>query len=88
MPDLSIAEMVLGFAGTLTVAVFSYALNSFRGAIDSLRKQDKDLSERIQRVELLVTGDYVKKADLYRLQDAIFERFDKFEAKLDAKADR
>lgn len=56
--------------------------------VKSLQKTDKELIDRISRVELLVAGVYVKKDELSKLSDAIFAKLDRIEDKLDGKVDK
>jgi hypothetical protein len=56
--------------------------------VKSLQKTDKELTDRISRVELLVAGVYVKKDELSKIIDAIFAKLDRIEDKLDGKVDK
>ena len=46
------------------------------------------LAEKVNGIEILVAGNYVKKDDFDRFTDAIFSKLDKISDKLDNKADK
>lgn len=71
------------------VAFFGgWVLNSLRDSIKALHQSDETLTSKVQAVELLVAGSYVKRDDLDRLTTALFVKLDKIESKLDGKADK
>lgn len=57
-------------------------------SIRDLQKSTSDTAEKVQRIEVLVAGDYVRKDDLDRKIDAIFTKLDKIHDKLDTKQDK
>ena len=63
-------------------------LNSLRDSIKSLHESDSDLAEKVQKIEVLVAGHYVKRDDMDKLTTALFAKLDKIESKLDSKADK
>ena len=63
-------------------------MNILRENIQSLQKSDSELATKVQGIELLVAGSYVKRDDLDKLTTALFAKLDKIDAKLDAKADK
>ena len=65
-----------------------WVLNSLRDSIRALQKTDSELADKVQRIEVLVAGTYVKRDDMDRLGAALFAKLDKIEAKLDGKADK
>lgn len=65
-----------------------WVLNSLRDSIKSLTASDSDLATKVQSIELLVAGSYVKRDDLDKLTVALFAKLDKIESKLDGKADK
>ena len=65
-----------------------WVLNSLRDSIKSLTASDSDLATKVQSIELLVAGSYVKRDDLDKLTAALFSKLDKIESKLDRKADK
>jgi len=62
-----------------------------RGISDSLKDMkatDTVLAEKVQKIEVLVAGEYVKRDDLDVLSTAIFKKLDRIETKIDGKADK
>ena len=78
---LNIALSAVAFFG-------GWVLNSLRDAIKSLQISDSALADKVQHIEVLVAGSYVKRDDLDKLTAALFAKLDKIESKLDAKVDK
>lgn len=53
-----------------------------------LKKTDSELAEKVNQIEVLVAGTYVKRDDFDRVAHDIFAKLDKISDKLDQKADR
>lgn len=53
-----------------------------------LKKADAQLAEKVNSIEVLVAGQYVKRDDFDRVANAIFAKLDKISDKLDNKADK
>ena len=83
-------DLQVAFNVTIGLASFlgGWVLNSLRFSIEGLQKADIELTNKVQRIEVLVAGSYVKRDDLDRLTSALFAKLDKIEGKLDGKADR
>lgn len=79
--SFNIAVGLIAFLG-------GWVLNSLRENIQNLQKSDSELATKVQGIELLVAGSYVKRDDLDKLTTALFAKLDKIDAKLDAKADK
>jgi len=65
-----------------------WVLNNLKESIRGLQTSDSDLATKVQAIELLVAGSYVKRDDLDKLTTALFAKLDKIESKLDGKADK
>lgn len=63
-------------------------MNSLKSSIDEQRKDYMELTEKVQAIEVLVAGTYVKRDDMDKLASAIFTKLDRIENKLDNKADK
>ena len=83
-------DFQVGFNLAIALVAFlgGWVLNSLRASIDSLQKADTSLTTKVQAIEVLVAGSYVKRDDLDKLTSALFAKLDKIEAKLDGKADK
>lgn len=77
-------NIVLGLVAFLG----GWVLNSLRESIKSLQVTDSELANKVQHIEVLVAGSYVKRDDLDKLTSAIFTKLDRIESKLDAKVDK
>jgi hypothetical protein len=53
-----------------------------------LKKTDAELADKVNQIEVLVAGTYVKRDDFERTAHAIFAKLDKIADKIDQKADR
>jgi hypothetical protein len=80
-------------------AAMGFILRVLWEGLRELQKSDLEITAKINQMQLLVAGEYVKKEDLERsaaLQKdyfernvtAIFSKLDKIEDKLDGKVDR
>lgn len=77
-------NVAMGFIMTL----FGYGLRVSWESLTSLQKADKELSDKVARIEVLVAGEYVKKEDFERVIERLFDKLDHIEIKIDNKADK
>lgn len=70
-------NIAVGIAGFLGAYVFH--------TITGKQKED---GIKIAELELMVAGQYVTKPDLEKFSNAVFNKLDKIETKLDNKADK
>lgn len=75
--------MLAGFGGLI-----GFLLNAVWQAVKDLQKADKELTEKVSKIEVLVAGAYVKKDEFNELSKAIFAKLDRIEDKLDGKVDK
>jgi len=57
-------------------------------SLKELQAADKDLVEKVSRIEILVAGNYVKREEFDRVVERLFVKLDNIEIKIDAKADK
>ena len=81
-------QMMFNIAITLIGFLGGWVLNSLKSSMEALQKADHELTIKVQSVEVLVAGSYVKREDLDKLGTAIFTKLDRIEVKLDSKADK
>ena len=83
-------EVQLGFNILITLIAFlgGWVLNSLKSSIESLQKADNDLTIKVQSIEVLVAGHYVKRDDFDKISAEMFRKLDKIYDKLDGKADK
>lgn len=77
-------NLILGLVAFLG----GYVLKSINDSLKALQVTDTILSDKVQKIEVLVAGEYVKHSDLDRLTIALFAKLDKISDKIDLKADR
>lgn len=69
-------------------ATGGWVLKGLHDAISHLQIADTSLTEKVQSIEVLVAGNYVRRDDLDRSIAAIFTKLDRIETKLDTKVDK
>ena len=74
------------FAALVTMA--GWILNRLWQSVDSLQIQDARLADKVQKIEVLVAGQYVQRTELVDLGHRLFERLDRIETKIDGKVDK
>lgn len=77
-------NIAVGLVGILG----GYVLKSISSRLESLQKADDALTDKVQKIEVLVAGEYVKHTDLEKLSNALFAKLDKISDKIDSKADK
>lgn len=79
-----------GFNIVLSLAAFlgGWVLNSVRDSVKALHVSDEQLTSKVQAIEVLVAGQYVKRDDMDRNLAALFAKLDRIEIKIDGKADK
>lgn len=68
--------------------LLGWILNSVRQSVRDLHTQDQALADKVNAIEVLVAGTYVKRDDMDKISSAIFAKLDRIENKLDQKVDR
>lgn len=69
-------------------AAIGFILKVIWDGLRELQLSDLQITARINELQLLVAGQYVKREDLEKLTNALFAKLDKIEAKLDGKMDK
>jgi hypothetical protein len=82
--DQTLINWVFGLCGVLIGWLFKMMWQSLR----DLQTADASLVLKVQAIEVLVAGQYVKRDDMDRLQTALFQKLDRIEQKLDGKVDK
>lgn len=78
-------ELLWNAGLTLASVVGGWFLKVLSDEIHQLREEDKRLADRVNDVALIVAGDYVRKTDFDRFEDALMGRFDRLERKIDER---
>ena len=74
-------------AGAVSV-LFGWILKTVWDSVKDLQTADDELIDKVNRIEVLVAGEYVKRDDFRADMDRIFDKLDTIEKKLDNKADK
>ena len=82
------AQTIFNIVVSLSAFLGGWVLNSLQAALTHLQEADVELAKKIQSIEVLVAGNYVRRDDMERMQVAIFGKLDRIEAKLDGKVDK
>ena len=79
---------VIAFLGGILMKVVWDAISALRTSLAEMREDDTQLAKKVQAIEVLVAGTYIKRDEFERLSAAIFAKLDKIIEKIDAKVDR
>lgn len=82
--EQSYLNWAFGIVNLILGAVIKAMWDSYK----DLKKADSALAEKVNQIEILVAGTYVKRDDFDRVAHAIFAKLDKISDKLDQKADK
>lgn len=81
-------QTLFNVALSIISAIISWVLKTIWASHKELQDADAKLAEKVNKIELMVAGDYVKRDDFERMATAIFAKLDKISDKIDAKADK
>ena len=82
------AQYVINLLFVALGGLGGWVLNNVRQSISDLQVQDAALTEKVQRIEVIVVGEYVKRDEMERMSAAIFTKLDRIEQKIDSKVDK
>jgi hypothetical protein len=82
------AQVIFNILVTICGLLGGYVLKSIQATLANMLREQRDLANKLQAIEVLVAGEYVRKDEFTRVADALFARFDRIESKLDNKEDR
>lgn len=63
-----------------------WVVKNLQDSMKALQSADERLAAKVQSIEVLVAGQYIKREDFDRTIAALFAKLDKIDAKLDMKA--
>lgn len=82
------AQTLINILFAIAGGMGGWILNNLKASIEALQKADTELTDKVQKIEVLVAGTYVKRDDLDRVTNAMFHKLDKLDEKLDKLAER
>jgi len=65
-----------------------WMLKEIWGNLKALQEVDHGLSGQLNRIEVMIAGDYVKKDEMEKSLNMILSKLDRIEEKLDKKVDK
>jgi hypothetical protein len=77
-------NIVVGVCGALG----GWSMKVMWDTLRDLQKSDKQLAEKLSNIEVIVAGDYVKREELAKITETLFNKLDRIEEKLDKKVDK
>lgn len=84
METQAIFNLAITALGTLS----GWLMRIMWAEMKTLQTNDKNITEKINGIEVLVAGQYVKKDEMDRTMEALFRKLDRIEDKIDKKADK
>lgn len=82
--EQSALNWVFGVANIILGAALKWIYDAHR----DLRQADEKLTEKVNKIEVVVAGEYVKRDDFDKVANVLFAKLDKISEKLDQKADK
>ena len=82
------AQLVINVALGLISFLGGWVVKNLQDSMKSLQDADERLATKVQSIEVLVAGQYIKREDFDRTIAALFAKLDKIDSKLDMKANR
>ena len=77
-------NIAVGIAGVLG----GWWLKVMWETLKELQAADKELVEKVGKIEVLVAGNYVRREDFDRTIERLFDKLDHIELKIDQKMDK
>lgn len=84
MFDQTLFNMLVGVTGFLG----GFWLNTLWNEVKALRKTDVEIAEKVNSIEVLVAGNYVKRAEFESHMTQVYNLLRRIEDKLDSKVDK
>jgi hypothetical protein len=81
-------QTMINAAFGLIAFLGGWVVRNLQESMASLRTADEHLASKVQSIEVLVAGTYVKRDDIDKLTTALFTKLDRIESKVDKKLDR
>jgi hypothetical protein len=82
------AQSLINVLFSVTGVLIGWVVHSIKDSVKDLQVADASLAQKVQEIEVLVVGDYVRHSDFKEFSTAIFAKLDRMEGKIDGKADK
>ena len=73
---------------TLAGGTFGWLLKTIWDSVRMLERTDDMINEKVNRVEVLMAGEYIRREEFQDGVQRLFTKLDQIEAKIDQKADK
>lgn len=84
MDTSHVFDVLLGFVNLLA----GFVLHSLWQAVKDLQRADSNLADKVNSIEVLVAGQYVKREYFESKMEALFAKLEHMENKFDDKLDK
>jgi len=81
-------QTLFNAAAGICSILFGWILKSIWDAVRDLQDADKELTDKVNNIEILVAGKYVTRDELARNYEGMDKKLDRIFNKLDSKADK
>lgn len=82
------SQEIFNIAVAIAGALGGWWLKVMWETLKDLQIADRQLVDKVSKIEILVAGNYVTKEDFDRTITRLFEKLDHIESKIDSKADK
>lgn len=82
------SQMTFNAVLAISSSIIGWYLNAVWRSVKELQDTDNKLADKVQAIEILVAGTYLKREEVHGMMEALFKKLDKIEDKLDRKADK
>jgi hypothetical protein len=81
-------QAVINWALTLAGICGGWVLKILYDKLHDLQVADLALADKVQSIEVLVAGQYIKRTEMEKMYEAMFAKLDRIETKIDRKVDK
>ena len=82
------SQVIINVALGLISFLGGWVVKNLQDSMKSLHQSDKELAGKVQSIELLVAGQYIRREEFSKVMTTLFDKLDKIDAKLDQKANK
>lgn len=83
-----VTQEYINWAFGLVNLIIGGIIKAMWDSYKDLKRTDKELADKVGKIEVLVAGEYVKRDDFDKVANILFAKLDKISDKLDQKADK
>ena len=82
------AQVVFNWFVGAASGLLGFTVKVLYDKLTDIQKADMLLADKVQSIEVLVAGQYIKRTEMEKTIDALFTKLDRIEHKIDGKADK